>query len=130
MVGPQERKGVHLHKEFVYLRIKDFREALVCIDCVEGLYCKRPIQCMASSEILTPHPLTARRVCGGAHSVGGEVVGGSIVRKTPDTALYSIYKNFVIGSHDRCTKLARVHAQPMSTLSVPDSVTPTKQTVN
>jgi hypothetical protein len=29
---------------------------------VEGLYCKRPIQCMASSKILTPHPLTARRV--------------------------------------------------------------------
>jgi hypothetical protein len=30
---------------------------------VEGLYCKRPIQCLASSEQLTPHPLTARRVC-------------------------------------------------------------------
>ncbi len=30
---------------------------------VEGLYCKRPIQCLASSEMLTPHPLTARRVC-------------------------------------------------------------------
>ncbi len=30
---------------------------------VEGLYCKRPIQCLASSELLTPHPLTARRVC-------------------------------------------------------------------
>ena len=30
---------------------------------VEGLYCKRPIQCLASSEILTPHPLTARLVC-------------------------------------------------------------------
>jgi hypothetical protein len=26
---------------------------------VQGLYCKRPIQCLASSEILTPHPLTA-----------------------------------------------------------------------
>ena len=25
---------------------------------VEGLYCKRPIQCLASSEILTPHPST------------------------------------------------------------------------
>ncbi len=23
---------------------------------VEGLYCKRPIKCLASSEILTPHP--------------------------------------------------------------------------
>ncbi len=30
---------------------------------VKGLYRKRPIQCLASSEILTPHPLTARRVC-------------------------------------------------------------------
>ncbi len=30
---------------------------------VEGLYCKRPIQCLASYKILTPppHPLTARR---------------------------------------------------------------------
>jgi hypothetical protein len=25
---------------------------------VEGLYCKRPIQCLASSEILTPPPPT------------------------------------------------------------------------
>ncbi len=30
---------------------------------VEGLYCKRPIQCLASSEILTPHPLTAQGEC-------------------------------------------------------------------
>ncbi len=30
---------------------------------VERLYCKRPIHCLASSKILTPHPLTARRVC-------------------------------------------------------------------
>ncbi len=50
---------------------------------VEGLYCKRPIQCLASSEILTPHPLTARRVGnppplvrGRTHSLGGEGVGG------------------------------------------------------
>jgi hypothetical protein len=26
-------------------------------------YCKRPIQCLAATKILTPHPLTARRVC-------------------------------------------------------------------
>jgi hypothetical protein len=64
---------------------------------VEGLYCKRPIQCLASSEILTPPPLTARRVCTPpplvrrTHWLGGEGVGGSIVWKTPDTALYSIY---------------------------------------
>ncbi len=35
---------------------------------VEGLYCKRPIQCMASSKYLPPTPV-----------------------KTPDTALYYIY---------------------------------------
>jgi hypothetical protein len=29
----------------------------------ERLYCKRPVQCLASSKILTPHSLTARRVC-------------------------------------------------------------------
>ncbi len=28
---------------------------------------------------------------GRTHSLGGERVGGSIVRKTPDTALYSLY---------------------------------------
>jgi hypothetical protein len=57
---------------------------------VEELYCKRPIQCLASSEILTLHPLTARRECtarhwcgGRTHSLGGEGVGGSIVWKTP-----------------------------------------------
>ncbi len=68
----------------------------IFLGAVEGLYCKRPILCLASSEILTHHPLTARRVCTPlvreedtlAWWRGG---GGSIVRKTPDTALYSIY---------------------------------------
>ncbi len=54
---------------------------------VERLYCKRPILCLASSKILTPHPLTAPQVCtprlwcGGStqsHSLGGEGGGGSI----------------------------------------------------
>ncbi len=65
-------------------------------ETVEGLYSKRPIQCLVSSELLTPHPLTARR--GGLPLVRGEDTlaawrggGGSLVRKTPDTALYSIY---------------------------------------
>ncbi len=35
---------------------------ILIVQSVEGLNCKRPIQCLASSEILTP-PLTARRVC-------------------------------------------------------------------
>jgi hypothetical protein len=66
-----------------------------CSAIRRGINCKRPIQCLASSEILTTRPLTDRRVypprlwCGGrTHSLGGEGVG---VRKTPDTALYSIY---------------------------------------
>jgi len=62
---------------------------------VEGLYCKRPIQCLASSEILTPPPphrsASVYPPGGRTHSLGGEGMGGSIVRKTPDTALYSIY---------------------------------------
>jgi hypothetical protein len=46
----------------------------LCSLPVERLYCKRPIQCLASSKILTPHPLTAGRVCfprlwrGGGHT--------------------------------------------------------------
>ncbi len=60
-------------------------------------------QCMASSELLTPHPLSTQRVCpppgpkaggGGTHSPGGDGDGGegSIFRKTPDIGLafYSI----------------------------------------
>ncbi len=68
-------------------------------ESVEGLYCKRPIQCLTSSKILTPHPLSVRRVCpppsfgaGGGHTRrAGKGGGGSLVRKTPDTALYSTY---------------------------------------
>ncbi len=74
---------------------------------VEGLYCKRLIQCLASSKILTPpHPLSARRVCntyppplvrGEDTLAGWREGGGSIVWKTPDTALYSIIcKYFVL----------------------------------
>jgi hypothetical protein len=50
------------------------------------------------SKILTPHPLVARRVCNPPPLVRGEDTlarwrggGGSIVWKTPDTALYSTY---------------------------------------
>jgi hypothetical protein len=70
------------------------------IDCIaERLYCKRPIQCLASSKILTSHSLTSRRVwCTPPSLVRGKDifagwrgVGGSIFWKTPDTALYSSY---------------------------------------
>jgi hypothetical protein len=50
---------------------------------VERLYCKRSILCLASSKIIDPHPLTARRVCtprlwygGRIHLVEGGGVGG------------------------------------------------------
>ncbi len=50
---------------------------------VERLYCKMPILCLESSKILTPHLLTARRLCtprfwcgGRTHSLGGKGVGG------------------------------------------------------
>ncbi len=49
-----------------------------------------------SSELLTPNPLSTQRLClpkaGDTHSPGGEGVGGSILRKTPDIGLafYSI----------------------------------------
>ncbi len=66
---------------------------------VEGLYCKRPIQCLASSELLTPYPLTARRVCtpGGEDILAGwRGVGG--VNSSEDarhcSVLY-IWKYFV-----------------------------------
>jgi hypothetical protein len=57
-----------------------------------GIICKRPIQCLASSEILTPPPHCPASVYPDAFGAGGgHTRWGSIVRKTPDTALYSIY---------------------------------------
>jgi hypothetical protein len=38
---------------------------------VEGLYCKRPIQCLASSEILTPPPHRPASVYLPAFGAGG-----------------------------------------------------------
>ncbi len=80
------------------MRLRRSYSSLSTEKTVEGLYCKIPIQCLSSSKILTPHPLTARRVCaprlwcgGRTHSLGDDGVGGSIFRKTKDTALYSIY---------------------------------------
>ncbi len=69
---------------------------------VEGLYCKRPIQCLASSKILTPHSLTARRVCTPrlwcserTQLLGGEGVGGQYFGHC--SVLY-ICKYFVLSS--------------------------------
>ncbi len=64
---------------------------------VERLYCKRPILCLASSKILTPHTRHRWRVCNPPPLVRREDTlagwrgGGSIFWKTPDTALYSTY---------------------------------------
>ncbi len=51
---------------------------------VEGLYCKRPIQCLASSKILTLHP---------PHRPASVYppASGSIFWKTSYTALYSTF---------------------------------------
>jgi hypothetical protein len=38
---------------------------------VEGSYCQRPIQCLASSKILFPYPLTAASVYPPTFSAGG-----------------------------------------------------------
>jgi hypothetical protein len=57
---------------------------------VEGLYCKRPIQCLASSKILTPHrpvcvypppPPPPPLVRGRTLSLGGEGGGGQYFRR-------------------------------------------------
>jgi hypothetical protein len=39
---------------------------------VEGLYCKSPIQCLASPELLTPQPFNPRGVCTPPPLVRGE----------------------------------------------------------
>jgi hypothetical protein len=62
-------------------------------------YCKRPIKCLASSEILTSPTPSPPGECVIPPPVvreedtlaGWRGGGGSIVRKTPATALYSIY---------------------------------------
>ncbi len=74
--------------------------SLLWVGSVEVLYCKRPIQCLASSEILTPHPLTAPPlVRGRTHLLGGEGVGGQSFG-TRQTLLCTLYicKYFVVGS--------------------------------
>ncbi len=93
----------------ILISFTDRRMRISYQGCVERLYCKRPIQCLASSRILTPPPPQPASVyppplVGGkdhwdryetflrrTHSLGGEGGGGSIFWKTPDTALYSIY---------------------------------------
>jgi hypothetical protein len=64
---------------------------------VERSYCKRPIQCLASSKILTPtlsppgERVPPPPLVQGEDTLAGWRGGGSIFWKTPDTALYSTY---------------------------------------
>jgi hypothetical protein len=60
-----------IYYRMLRVRVQSITVCWVC--SVEGLYCKRPIQCLASSE--ERPPLTARRVCtsptfgvGGGHT--------------------------------------------------------------
>ncbi len=46
-------EGARWHKHVVYLSTQQLRRKFILV-FVEGLQCKRPIQCLASSEILTP----------------------------------------------------------------------------
>jgi hypothetical protein len=57
--------------EFVSSRPK---QALVCLQSVEGLYCKRPIQCLASSKILTPLLVRGEDTLAGWKKGGGTII--------------------------------------------------------
>ncbi len=63
---------------------------------VEGLYCKRPIQCLASCKILTPHPSHRPPLVQGADTLAKGRGSLVIVWKTPDTALYSIICQYFV----------------------------------
>ncbi len=74
---------------------------------VERLYCKRPIQCLASSKILTPHPpppppgecVPSRLWCGGrTHSLGGEGWGFNISEDARHSYVLYICKYLVLQS--------------------------------
>jgi hypothetical protein len=73
------------------------------VPAVEGLYCKRPIQCLASSEILTPTPSPPGEWSPPAFGAGGGhirwVERGWVVNSSEDarhcSVLY-ILKYFVV----------------------------------
>ncbi len=73
---------------------------------VVRLYCKRPIQCLASSKILTPTP-SPPGVCvlpclwygGKTHSLGGEGVGVNILEDARHSSVLYICKYFVSPNH-------------------------------
>ncbi len=71
-----------------YERVKSWRD----------YYRKRPILCIASSKILTPHPLSARRVCPPPPPPNKGVEGGGVnIWKTRDIGLASYSNNLSTG---------------------------------
>ncbi len=102
-------KNVHImYWSYFYTQYMiTFRTHILWVPAVEGSYCKRPIQCLASSKRLFPHPLTARRVCtvypppphlwcwGSTHSLGGEGVGGQYFEDARHSSVLYICKYFV-----------------------------------
>ncbi len=91
-----EAKHLAAHTEKRKTKKKDRKVASIAVSAAgRGLfqpyrdyYCKRPILCLASSKILTPHPplrpasmlcIPPRLCCGGrTHSPGGEGDGGGV----------------------------------------------------
>jgi hypothetical protein len=57
-------------------------------ETVEGLYCKRPIQCLVSSELLTPHPPAFG--AGGGHTRWRERGWGGGVNSSEDARHCSV----------------------------------------
>jgi hypothetical protein len=56
-----------------------FAQENLSLVCVEGLNCKRPVQCLAFTKILTTHTPSPPDECGAGgrtHSLGVEGVGG------------------------------------------------------
>ncbi len=95
-----------------------FIESYTCTGVpVEGLYCKRPIKCHGVFRNIDPpapphRPASVYPPKGGGEGGGhirwvergwedtlarGRGGGGSIVQKTPDTALYSTYVSTIEG---------------------------------
>jgi hypothetical protein len=95
-------------------------KAVRCIHIVERLYCKRSILCLASSKIMTPLPLTARRVCTPAFGAGGGHTrwvergwGVNILEDARHSSVLYIFKYFVIHTHsDICTHICTVPWNP------------------
>jgi hypothetical protein len=77
---------------------------------VERLYCKRPIQCLASSKILTPTP--TRLWCGGGHTRWEERGGVNILEDARHrSVLYCTYVStlwilYIFGGRIRSSEAA------------------------